>query len=71
MSSLPRKDPTLDRVHLELVENNNRAASVIPPEVERLEQAARKANQEARLVRYETKRVRTSRPGLQRPVLKK
>lgn len=69
MSQMPRKDPTLDRVHLELVEHNEQALSTIPPEVQKLNEAVARASREMRLVKHETRRVRTSRPGFQRPLL--
>lgn len=70
MSSQARKDPTLDNVHLELMEVTHSAVAEVPDIVKRLSLAADEMKREGRLLRAESQKARNaSHPGMKRPVL--
>lgn len=58
-----RKDDTVRRV---AIDNMKSAATEVPDLAQRLSIAAEGVKKEGRLLRMESRRVRTSRPGMQR-----
>lgn len=67
MSEAARKDPTLDRVHLELMEVTDSAVAEVPDVVRRLSIAADEMKREGRLLRAESQKARNaSHPSLPR-----
>lgn len=62
-----RKDDTIRRT---MVDNMTSAATEVPDILRRLSVAAEGVKKEGRLLRMETRRVRTSRPGMLRPEIK-
>lgn len=65
-----RKDPTLDRIHLELMEETNSVVAEVPDVVRRLSLAADEMKREGRLLRAESQKARNaSHPGMKRPVI--
>lgn len=63
-----RRDPTLDDIHLELVEKTHSAVKEVPEALARLTKAAAETRSATRLLRMESRKVtRASSPNLVLP----